>query len=374
IIEVAQISGGDSKDNYYDQAYWVTKEVLDKAGLKPDDVGTVISATSDVFHGGVSCANAYYWEAVASFLKNASRQDGDSLFALSYAAIRIMSGAFETALAVALCKGSENPDDDSITLHFTDPFYQRGVGLNETIAAALQMKEYMERRGVSREQCARVSVKNLENALFNPYADRKGRFTVDDVLGSDMTVEPLTRLMCPPKSETFVAVLLASEKAAARLTDQPVWLKGFSSSVDTFYVGDRDLLDTQLKVAARRAYRMAGIKDPAGEIDLAELSEPYAYQELLWMEELGLCDPGQGGKLVESGQTGRNGRLPVNASGGVLGTNAYVSRGLQRAAEVVLQLRGQAGEHQVAREVRTGLAHGTHGFAGQCHAVAVLGL
>ena len=105
IVEVAQLSGGDSKDNFYDQAYRVTREVLDKAGLRRQDVGTVVSAASDVFHGGISCANAYYWEAVGAFLKNGTRQDGESLFALYYAAMRILTGQYDTALAISLCKG-----------------------------------------------------------------------------------------------------------------------------------------------------------------------------------------------------------------------------------------------------------------------------
>ena len=168
-------------------------------------------------------------------------------------------------------------------------------------------------------------------------------------------------------------MLLASEEKALKLTDKPVWFKGYSSSIDRFFLGDRDLLDGQLATAAKRAYDMAGITDPAREIDLAEVCEPYAFQELLWCEDLGLCGKGQGGSFVESGQTGIKGRIPVNASGGVLALNPYMSRGLYRLAEYVLQVRGQAGEHQVDREVKTALAHGTHGFAGQCHAVAIVG-
>ena len=79
IVEVAQISGPDSKDNFYDQAYRVTKEILDKTGLSRDELGTIVSASSDIFHGGISCANAYYWEAVGSFLKAGTRQDAESV-------------------------------------------------------------------------------------------------------------------------------------------------------------------------------------------------------------------------------------------------------------------------------------------------------
>ena len=373
IVEVAQLSGPDSKDNFYDQAYWATREVLDKSGLTRDELGTIVSASSDVFHGGISCANAYYWEAVASFLKSGTRQDAESLFALYYAAMKIMSGHYETVLVVGLTKGSENPDNDAVTLHYADPFYQRHLGLNETTAAAMQMQQYMAAHGITEEQCAQVARKNLGNALRNPYAHRKGRYTVDDILESPSTVAPLTDLQCGPKSEGFIAVILASEEKAREMTDKPVWFKGYGCALDTYFIGDRDLLDGQLPRAASAAYKMAGISDPRKEIDLFELCEPYAFQELLWCEQLGLCGPGEGGKLIDSGATAINGDLPVNPSGGVLATNPYVSRGLQRVAEGFLQIRGHAGERQVDKTVNTALCHGTHGFAGQCHTVVVIG-
>ncbi|MEW6140213.1 MAG: thiolase family protein [Thermodesulfobacteriota bacterium] len=374
IVEVAQLAGPDSKDNFYDQAFRVTKEILDKAGLSRHELGTIVSASSDVFHGGISCANAYYWEAVGSFLKAGTRQDGESLFALYYAAMKIMTGHFDTVLAIGLCKGSENPANDSITQFIADPFYQRPLGLNETVAAALQMRLYMDAYGITPEECAMVSVQNLRNALRNPHAHRKGSFTVEEVISSPLTVEPLTDLMCGPKSEGFVAVLLASEEKAKQMTAKPVWIKGYGCSLDTFNLGDRDLLNGQLSTAARQAYARAGVTDPRKEIDLVELTEPYGFQELLWLEDLGFCDRGMGARLFDSGITATNGDLPVNASGGTLATNPYVSRGLARVVECVLQIRGEAGEHQVDREVKTALAHGCHGLAGQCHAVAVVGV
>jgi acetyl-CoA C-acetyltransferase len=373
IVTVAQNAGAESKDNFYDQAYVVTKEVLDKAGLTREDIGTVVSASSDVFHGGISCANSYYWETTGAFLKNASRQDGESLFALFYGAMRIMSGHYDTALVIGLCKGSENPPNDTCTLMYADPFYQREVGLTETMAAALQMRLYMERYGITEEQCARVAVKNLRNALQNPYAHKKGRYTIDDILGSPRLIDPLTALQVAPKSEGMVAMILASEKKAKDMGSKPVWIKGFGSSLDSYNLGDRDLLGGQLKNAADRAYTMAGIKDPRTKIDMAEITEPYAFQELMWYEGLGFCREGEGGRLIDSGFTEMSGQIPVNPSGGVLANNPYVSRGLQRAVEAFLQIRGEAGERQVRKAVKTALVHGTHGYAGQCHAVAILG-
>jgi acetyl-CoA C-acetyltransferase len=230
----------------------------------------------------------------------------------------------------------------------------------------------MQRFGVSEEQCAKVAVKNLGNALFNPYAHMKKRVTVDDVLNSETVSDPLKALECAPKSEGVASVLLASGDAAERFTDKPVWIKGFGTSMDHFNLGDRDLLNGQLTVAAERAYRMAGIRQPRKEIDLAEICEPYAFQELLWCEKLGFCPDGEGGKLIDSGETQMYRAFPVNPSGGVLAMNPYVSRGLYRVIEAAMQIRGRAGEHQVDKKVRTALAHGTHGFAGQCHSVVIL--
>jgi len=298
IVSVAQSAGAESKENFYDQAYRVAKEALDKAGLTREELGTVVTASSDIFHGGISCANSYYWETTGAFLKNASRQDGESLFAFFYGVMRILSGQYDTALVMALCKGSENPPNDTCTLMFADPFYQRPVGLTETTAAALQMRLYMEKYGVTREQCAKVAVKNLGNALLNPYAHRKGRYSVADVLGSPPSADPLTEMETAPKSEGMVAMVLSSEKRAKKLTDKPVWFRGYGSSLDTFYLGDRDLLDGQLRHAAARAYKMAGIKEPRKEIHLAELTEPYAFQELMWCEDLGFCKRGEGGKWM----------------------------------------------------------------------------
>jgi acetyl-CoA C-acetyltransferase len=371
ITRFAQSSGVESRDNLMDFTYRISKEVLDKAGLKRSEVGCVMIASSDVFHSGLSCANAIDWDGSGAFMIEGTRTE-DSMFAVIYACMRIMSGHFDTVLITSIVKGSENPENDTLTGFFADPFYMRPLGINETTAAAIQMREYMQRYQITEEQCAKVVTKNLGNALFNPYAHVKRRVTVENVLNSGTVSDPLKSLECAPKSEGVASVLLASEDTAKKFTDKPVWIKGFGTSMDHFNLGDRDLLNGQLPVAAGRAYKMAGIHHPRKEIDLAEICEPYAFQELLWCEKLGLCGEGEGGKLIDSGKTQMYGALPVNPSGGVLAMNPYVSRGLYRLIEAAMQIRGRAGEHQVDKKVRTALAHGTHGFAGQCHSVVIL--
>ncbi len=373
IVEVAQSPGVETSLSLMEFTFKTVKELLDKVGMRREEVDTYVLAASDILHSGMACANAFDIDAAGGFMKPLSRQEADSIWSFYYGCARIMSGHHETALVVALVKGSENPENDTVTTCFADPFYSRPIGIQETTAAALQMREYMERYGVTEEQCAKVVVKNLGNALFNPYAHRKRRVSVEEVLQSELICDPLKAMECAPKSDGVCAVLLAAEEKAKKLTSRPVWFKGYGCAMDTFYLGDRDLLDTKLKLAASRAYSMARIHDPRKQIQVAEICEPYAFQELLWCEQLGFCDEGEGGKLIDSGATQMDGTLPVNPSGGALAMNPYVPRGLYRVAEAALQIKGKAGEHQVPRKVRTALAHSVHGFAGQCHSVVILG-
>jgi len=124
--------------------------------------------------------------------------------------------------------------------------------------------------------------------------------------------------------------------------------------------------------AAKKAYSMAGINNPLKEIDVAEISEEYTYQELLWMEGLGFCERGEGGRLIDRGVTKIKGKLPVNPSGGVLSGNPVGVAGMIRVAEAVLQLRGEAADRQV-KGTQVALAHGVTGICGQHQCVMILG-
>jgi acetyl-CoA C-acetyltransferase len=105
---------------------------------------------------------------------------------------------------------------------------------------------------------------------------------------------------------------------------------------------------------------------------VAEISEEYSYQELLWMEGLGFCQRGEAGRLLDSGLTQMGGQLPVNPSGGMLSGNPNIVAGMTRVAEAVLQLRGEAGERQV-EGAKKALAHGFTGACGQLQGVMILG-
>ncbi len=236
----------------------------------------------------------------------------------------------------------------------------------------MQANRYMHKYGITAEQCAKVAVRDRGNAKKNPLAQEPMDITVEDVLKSEILAYPIRHLDTKPVSDGSCAMILAREDKAKKLTDKPVWILGAANCYEAHYLGDRELADCDaLVTAARRAYGMAGIADPIKEIDIAELSEEYSYQGLLWMEGLGFCGRGEAGKLIDSGGTHMGGQLPVNPSGGVLAGNPVTVAGMARVAEAALQLRGEAGDRQVPR-ARVALAHGITGICGQHQCVMIL--
>jgi acetyl-CoA C-acetyltransferase len=138
-------------------------------------------------------------------------------------------------------------------------------------------------------------------------------------------------------------------------------------------LGDRDLAESKsLEKAAKTAYKMAGINNPFEEIDVAEIYDAFTYQELMWTEGLGFCNKGEGGKLVEKGETEMGGSIPVNPSGGCLSAHPVIAAGLIRITEAALQVRGEADQRQIPG-VKTALAHGINGPCGQAHCVWIVG-
>ncbi len=357
--------------NFADLVYEVTSGALADAGLEISQIDNVVTLSND-FWDGRTISSMAVMDACGSYGKNVSTVEGDGTFGALYGAMRIWSGSFGTTLVVAHSKGSEG-SPFLITNAMFDPFYHRPLGLDAISSAALQAQAYIDRRGARPEDWAQVSVKNHRNAKGNPFAQLPMDLTVEQVLASPVKASPLKRLDCSPVSDGAAAVILAAEDRAGGLRQKPVWLKGVGYAVELHYLGDRDLSHPRaLELAARKAYAMAGIQDPQGEIDFLEVYDAFSYMEPLWLEGLGFCTPGGGGKWTREGITEMKGRLPVNASGGVLSAHAVLVAGLVRFIEVALQIRGKAGAHQIDR-ARVGLAHGINGPCGQSHCVWVLG-
>jgi acetyl-CoA C-acetyltransferase len=190
-------------------------------------------------------------------------------------------------------------------------------------------------------------------------------------MASPQIASPVKRLDASPVTDGCCAVLLASDEAVKRFSLKPAWIDGLSFCTDAYYLGHRDLsVARSARKAAGKAYAMAGILDPRREIGVAELHEPFSFQELMLSEALGFCEEGGGGRFIESGASEPAGRLPINLSGGALSANPIFATGLIRLAEAAKLITGQA--EYAGIEARKAVAHATSGFALQSNIVYVL--
>jgi acetyl-CoA C-acetyltransferase len=360
----------DANYGRYEMIFEAVRGAIDSAGLKKKDVSTVVSATND-YYDGRTISNCFTVEVGGAYLADESKVEMDGAHAMLYGLLRVLSGNHKLAVVWGGSMPSSYPYH-SARLYETDPTWERPNGyVNDITASGFQMRAYMDKYGVSQEDIAKVAVKNRKNAAKNPLAVEESRnpnITVSDVLESDIYADPVTELMVAPPCDGVAAVLLAPEKQALKITDKPVWITGVGWNQETYYLGERDLTTSNsMEKAGKMAYDAAGINDPRNEIDLAELSELYAHEELIFSEALGLAEKGKGSQL--SSEIG--GELPINASGGALGGDAPCATGLIRIIDAVKQIRGEAGEYQV-NNVNRAIATGQIGMCAQNNIVYVL--
>jgi acetyl-CoA C-acetyltransferase len=167
-------------------------------------------------------------------------------------------------------------------------------------------------------------------------------------------------------------MVLADDKTAKALgIDDPIYLTGFGWCSETPWIGTRGMEAEYAKKSARMAYKMAGIQDPKKEIDVIECDDRFSFKELQHLESMGFAMPGEAGQLAENGALGIKGSMPTNTSGGALGVgNCLEATGMQKALEIITQLRGHAGKRQVP-DVECGLAQAWRFIPSGSGAVAI---
>ncbi len=369
-VGMTRIEANKVRDGYADLAWEAVNAALDDAGMTIDDIDNVITTSNDFWDGRtISCMAVSDASGVTH--KNVSCVEGDGAFGAFYGMIRVLSGSYGTTLVTAHSKGSESISS-LITNAVFDPIYERALGMDMITGCAMQAGAFMHRTGTTSEQLAMVSIKNHGNARSNPMAQLPMELTIEDVLNSEMISDPLHKLDCSPVSDGCCAVIIANEKRAGQYKKDPVWIKGISICSDAYFLGDRDLSRVpSLTEAAKKAFAMAGISNPATDIDVMEVYDAFTYQELLWLEAMGISPDGQAGQDLAAGRFALGGDLPVNPSGGLLSGHPVIAAGLIRIAEVVKQLRGEAGAYQV-KDAQRGVAQGVNGRCGQSHCVLVL--
>jgi len=226
---------------------------------------------------------------------------------------------------------------------------------------AMAAREHMKRYGTTKEQFAAVASKNAFHGSLNPHAQYREDKSIADVLASPVIAEPLTRLMCAPIGDGAAAVVVVSEDFMNKFRKRGESPRPVRIAASILRTGrDREPGDPDpVTEAANLAYEQAGVGPK--DVDVAEVHDATAPAELIIMEELGFCKPGESGKLVEDGMTRIGGRLPMNTSGGLIAKGHPVgATGAAQIYELTEQLRGRCGKRQV-HDAKVALAENAGG-------------
>jgi acetyl-CoA C-acetyltransferase len=262
----------------------------------------------------------------------------------------VLVGGAERVLNVSTAESTE------YFAYASDAVWEQPLGLTFPGVFALIARAHMEKYGTTEAQMAAVAVKNHRHGALNPKAQFQKQITIDQVLRSAYVADPLKLYDCCPFSDGGAALVLASEEVARRHR-KPVWVLGSAAASDWMLLGDkRDLSRVPAtERAAAAAYRQAGLGPR--DVDVVELHDCFTIAEIVATEGLGLFEPGAGGRAAEAGRTSLGGEIPVNPSGGLKAKGHPIgATGAAQIAEIVTQIRGEAGPRQVD-SAKTGLTH-----------------
>jgi sterol carrier protein 2 len=223
-------------------------------------------------------------------------------------------------------------------------------------------REHMEKYGSTPEQFAKIGVKNHKHSVNNPYSQFRDEYTLEQILAAPMVYAPLTKLQCCPTSDGSGAAILASEDfvKARGLEGQAVEIAGMAMTTDfESTLAEKSCIkligQDMTRAAAERVYEESGLGPE--DVDVIELHDCFSANELVTYEGLGLCEPGKGGELIDSGAVTYGGQWVVNPSGGLISKGHPLgATGLAQCSELTWQLRGQADERQVTG-AKTALQH-----------------
>src|SRR5437868_5524293 len=275
-------------------------------------------------------------------------------------------GAMQELIKQTAARGRDKKDTEGAAEKSGGAGESRSMFMDFYAAGA---REHMKRYGTTPIEFAKVAVKSHENASLNPYAQYREKYTVEDILASPMVAEPLTRLMCSPIGDGAAALILCSEAKAKQLTTKPVWVTASILGSGKDRAPGEAGVTTRM---AKKAYEMAGVGPE--DIDVIELHDASAPAELMEYEELGLCKVGEGGKMIDDGETSLTGRIPVNPSGGLLSKGHPIgATGCAQLTEIFWQLRGEAGDRQAKNgDAKIGMTQNGGGMMrGEAAAMAI---
>lgn len=355
ILGVGQTKHGRRQDvSYPELVQEAVKRAIEVSKISLSDIDAIVSGSMPAPMEGVNAPHLYLADAFGAKSKPLVRTAtcGSTGMSVAQTAFyHVASGMFDTVIAIGHQKMHEGDPQATMTT-VADPWFQRYFIGDAPSVFTMQGNQYANTYNLPfervRNAAATISVKHHESALNNPYAHIRQKITVEDVLGSRIVSYPTRLLDICPSSDGACAIIFTSKERAKKIGEKVAWVKGLSYSGDEHFFGDSNKVKWLVPInAAKESYKMAGIQNPRKELDVAEVYNPFTFQELIWYECFGFCDEGKACDLVEKGVVFRGGELPCDPSGGTLCTNPIGATGLLRVGEAALQVMGKAEERQI---------------------------
>ena len=371
VVGAASSRFGKMAESGREAATRVALEAIDSAGLAPKDIGYTFVANCF----GIAERQAHVGPLINTGLGipevpscTIESACSSSSAALHEAFVHVAGGFLDAALVVGVEKLS-HLDTLNATSYFAMgadyPFETRNgatfPGLYATLANAHQ-----RRYGTKPEELGAVAVKNHHNGAANPHAHFQKEISMETYLRSPIIASPLRLYDCCPFSDGAAAIVVAARERFSHPTAEPLVVKASARTGSIADMHDRDSLTglPATRAAAALAFRQAGVE--RSQVDLVELHDCFTIAELMALEDLGFYKPGEAGAATLAGETARDGRLPVNPSGGLKAKGHPVSAtGASQVVEIFEQFNGRAGGRQVSSP-ELALAHNVGATGGSC--------
>jgi acetyl-CoA C-acetyltransferase len=334
-------------------AWYAIEAALDDAHISKVDalfVGNMAAGQlSNQMHLGALIADFAGMRGIEAVTVEAADASGGA--ALRQAILAVKSGLVETALVVGVEKMTDQVGSSvtAVLASTLDADYEAIHGLTVAGMGALLMRRYMHEYGIIVDDFANFSVNAHANGVDNPLAMFRNRLKAERFGSAPPVATPVSLFDAAPSGDGAAAVIITSHERAQDMVPQPVRIAGSALATDTLALHDRKNM-LHLRAAeksAQKAMQAANVNH--NDIDLFELHDSFTVMAALSLEAAGFAAPGEGWQLARDGEIGRNGRIPISTFGGLKARgNPGGATGLYQIVEVARQLRGQAGDNQIA--------------------------
>lgn len=362
ILGAGSTKYGKLNESIIEIALNASVDAIESAGITPKDIeagyiSNVFGVVDKQVHMAPVIMSNLGISHVPGLTIESACGSGSVMFREAYA--NVAAGFYDCVLALGVEKVTHTGTTESTTLfsYCSDFFYEGGNGASFPGLFASIARAYMTKFKANEEDLALVAVKNHENGLLNPKAHMRKRITVDDVLNSPVVASPLKLYDCCPFSDGASAIIVCSEDFAKKSGREYIEVVGSGRGASPAAVQGRAEIGTipSTVAAANQAYKMANISPK--DVDFAEVHDCFTIAEIIDVEDLGFFQKGKAVKEIRDGATSRQGRIPINPSGGLKSKGHPIgATGIGQIVEVYEQFIGKAGERTI-KNAQIALTH-----------------